>query len=213
MTVTDALPAATHRPPWGRFALGAFVALVVCSNIAGFTWAKLLTSSPETLLALSSRNRYLVLALGADVSIVGYWVIGFARIALAFAVCHLVGRAYSGDVLSWFTRYLGFTPEGIEQFNRSYRKAEWFVVPFFTGSNLVAALSGIHRTPPKRLALLVSVGILGRLVLLWWLARLFDDQLTDFVGWLQKYSWWAVGVSFALIILVNMRNLKRGAAD
>lgn len=202
----------SHRPPWAPLTLAAFVGLVIATNVAGATWAKWLESSPETLLLLSSRNRYLALALGADVSWFGYWVIGFARIALAFVVCHLIGRAYADDALRWFVKYLGVTPEALDQFNRGFAKAQWFIVPFFAGSNLVAALSGVHRTGWARLAVLLSVGIVGRLVLIWWLAQIFDEELEDFVGWLQRYSWWAVGISVVLVLLVNARNFRRGAA-
>lgn len=202
----------SHRPPWAPLTLAAFVGLVICTNVAGATWAKWLESSPETLLLLSSRNRYLVLALGADVSGVGYWVIGFVRIAVAFVVCHLIGRAYADDALRWFIKYLGVTPEALGQFNRGFAKAEWVIIPFFAGSNLVAALSGVHRTPWHRLAALLTVGIIARLVLIWWLAQIFEDELEDFVGWLQRYSWWAVGISVVLVLAVNARNFRRGAA-
>lgn len=211
--MTDAPRTASTRPPWAPLTLAAFVGLVVCTNIAGVSWAKLLESSPETLLVLSSRNRYLAGALGADVSTVVYWVVGPLRIAAAFAVCHLIGRAYSDDALRWFVKYLGVTPEALEQMDRGFGKAEWVVIPFFAGSNLVAALSGIHRTPPLRLAGLLAFGIFARLVLIWWLARLFDEQLTDFLSWIQRYSWWAVGISVALVVLVNVRNFRRGAAS
>jgi hypothetical protein len=209
-TVTIAVPAA-ERPPWAKAAAAAFIALVVCSNIAAFSWAKLLESNPEALIALSSRNRYLALALGADVSIVAYWVIGPLRIGLAFVVVHLVGRAYSTDVLTTMTKYLGVTPEALEQYDRGYAKAEWILIPFFAGSNIVAALSGIHRTPLAKVIALVSAGIVARLALIWWLAHVFDTELTSFLNWLQRYSWWAVGISVALVVLVNLRNLKRGA--
>ena len=203
---------APERPSWAPLTLAAFVGLVVCTNIAGATWAKLLESSPETLLLLSSRNRYLVLALGADVEMIAYWAIGFVRIAAAFVVCHLIGRAYAATALQWFVKYLGVTPEALEQFNRGFEKAEWVIIPFFAGSNLVAALSGIHRTPPARLALLLSIGVLGRLALIWWLAQIFEEELEDFVGVLQRYSWWLVGISVVLVVAVNVRNYRKGTA-
>ncbi len=209
---TDEASFGPERPSWAPLTLAGFIALLICTNIAGATWAKLLESSPEMLLMLSSRNRYLVLALGADVWSPGYWVIGFVRIALAFVVCHLIGRAYSATALKWFVRYLGVTPEALEQFNRWFAKAEWVIIPFFAGSNLVAALSGVHRTPWARMALLLSVGIIGRLVLIWWLARIFQEELERFVGWLQRYSWWMVGISVVIVLAVNMRNFRQGAA-
>lgn len=200
------------RPAWAPLTLVAFVALVICSNVAGATWAKLLGSNPAALLALSSRNRYLVLSLGADVSMFAYWVIGSLRIAAAFLVCHLIGRAYADDALGWFTKYLGVTHEALDTFNRGFAKAEWIVIPFFAGSNIVAALSGVHRTPLPRLIGLLAFGIVARLALIWWLSSLFQEELESFVTWLQKYTWWLIGISVAAVVLVNIRNFRRGSA-
>ena len=47
---------------------------------------------------------------------------------------------------------------------------------------------------------------------MWWLARTFEEQLVDFLSWLQRYQWWAVGISIVLVVLVNMRNFRHGAA-
>ena len=189
--------------------MAAFVALVICSNVASAVWARWVNSNPEGLLLLSSRNRYLALTLAAGVSLGFYVVIGFVRIAAAFIVCHLIGRAYRDDALGWFTRYLGITKESLDAFSKGFDKAEWLLIPFFAGSNIVAALSGVRRTPPVKLAALLTIGIAGRLTLMWWLARTFEDQLVDFLGWLQRYQWWAVGISVGLVLLINGRNLRR----
>ena len=99
--------------------------------------------------------------------------------------------------------------ESVNAFERGFDKAEWFLIPFFAGSNMVAALSGVKRTPPVRLAVLLSIGIAGRLALMWWLARTFEAQLVDFLAWLQRYQWWAVGISIALVVAINARNLRK----
>ena len=197
------------RPAWAPLTLAAFVGLVICSNIASAVWARWVNTNPEGLLLLSSRNRYLALTLAAGVSLPFYVVIGFLRVGAAFVVCHLVGRAYRDDVMGWFTKYLGLTKESLDAFERGFDKAEWALIPFFAGSNIVAALSGVKRTPPAKLIALLAVGIAGRLTLMWWLARTFEDQLVDFLEWLQRYQWWAVGISIGLVVLVNARNLRR----
>ena len=197
------------RPGWAPLTLVAFVALVICSNIASAVWARWVNTNPEGLLLLSSRNRYLALTLAAGVSIPFYVVIGFARIGAAFAVCHLVGRAYRDDVAGWFTKYLGMTKESILAFERGFDKAEWALIPFFAGSNIVAALSGVRQTPPFKLISLLTVGIAGRLALMWWLARTFEDQLVDFLEFLQRYQWWAVGISVGMVVWIISRNLRR----
>jgi uncharacterized membrane protein YuzA (DUF378 family) len=102
------------------------------------------------------------------------------------------------------------TPEAIDAFNRGFDKAEWALIPFFAGSNIVAALTGVHRTPLSRLIPLWIIGVAGRVVLMWWLARTFERQLVDFLEWLQRYQWWAVGLSVAAVAFVNVRNMRRG---
>jgi hypothetical protein len=213
--VSDAVAAeieeAPHiRPSWAPLTLVAFVALVVCTNVASGVWAKWVNTNPEGLLILSSRNRYLALTLAAGVPLATFALIAFVRISLAFVVCHLIGRAYRYDAIGWFKKYLGVTQPAIDGFNRGFGKAEWAIIPFFAGSNIVAALSGVHRTPPARLVALLAVGIAGRLLLIWWLARTFDTQLVSILEFLARYQWWAVGLSILFVVGVNIRNLRRG---
>ncbi|HYN33961.1 MAG TPA: hypothetical protein VES40_15155 [Ilumatobacteraceae bacterium] len=211
--MTDAAIDATEdvphvRPAWAPLTLVAFVTLVIATNIATGVWARWVNTNPEGLLILSSRNRYLALTLAAGVPVATYALIATVRISLAFLVCHMIGRAYHDDAIGWFRKYLGVKTDSIDAFNRGFAKAEWFLIPFFVGSNIVAALSGVHRTPPVRLAVLLAVGIASRLVIIWWLARTFDTQLVQILEWLQKYQWWAVGISIGILVLVNLRNLR-----
>ena len=211
MTDSAAIDAAepVHvRPVWAPLTLIAFVGLVIMTNVASGLWARWVDTNPEGLLVLSSRNRYLALTLASGVPIGTYVVVAFLRVGAAFGVCHMIGRAYHDDAIGWFRKYMGVTPQAIDTFNRGFARAEWILIPFFAGSNIVAALSGVHRTPPVRLAVLLSIGIAGRLALMWWLARTFEAQLVDFLELLQRYQWWAVGLSIGLVLLVNLRNLR-----
>jgi len=210
--VSESVADAHERPGWAPLTLVAFVGLVIATNIANATWGKLVdidNPRPELLLMLSSRNRYLAFALGVDVSLLWYTVIGFARIALAFMVCHLIGRAYAGEAVGWFKKYLGFNNEAEAAFDRGFEKAEWALIPLFSGSNIVAVLTGVRQTPFAKLLALLSIGIAGRLLLFWWLARTFDDQLTSFLEVVARYQWWVVGASVALVVLVNLKNFRR----
>jgi hypothetical protein len=200
-------------PPWAPLTLVAFVALVVCTNIANVVWPRWSHARPGGLIALSARQRYLVLAVAGGIAPVAFFTIAALRLAVAFVVCHLVGRAYRDQALSWFTRYLGVRPEQLAALNGGFAKAEVGVVPFFAGSNIVAVLTGIHRTPPARLALLLAVGIGGRLVLMWWLAKAFEEPLLDVITFIGRYQWWLVAASVVLVVLVNVRNLRGGAGS
>jgi hypothetical protein len=206
--------AVPHKPPaWAPLTLVAFVGLVVCTNIANVVWARWANEHPGGLLALSSRMRYLVLAVTGGISPTWYIMIGFARIAVAFVVCHLVGRAYREQALSWFTRYLGVRQAQLTSMQRGFDKAELGLVPFFAGSNIVAVLTGVHRTRPLRLAVLLSAGIVGRLILVWFLSKAFEDPLLDVLSFLQRYQWWLLAASLVVVVLANVRNFRRGAGS
>lgn len=210
--VLESAPPEHVKPRWAPLTLAAFVGLVICTNIANATWVRLTNvdnPQPELLLLLSSRNRYLAFALGSDVSIPAYAVIGFLRIGLAFVVCHLIGRAYAGEAIGWFKKYLGFNDEAQKTFDRGFEKAEWLLVPIFAGSNIVGVLTGVRRTPWPKLLVLLSIGIAGRLLVMWWLARFFEDQLQSFLDFTTRYQWYFFAGSIALVVLVNLKNFRR----
>lgn len=205
-----AIIGAPVRPRWAPLAVVAFVILVACGYVAGAYAPRLVVDHPEGLLALSARVRYLLLATGSDITFWSYAIIAGLRLALAYAVCHLIGRAFGRDVLVWFGRYLGAKPKQIQDMLQLFHKAEWAVVPFFTGSNIVAAITGISRTPLRRLVPLVTIGIIGRLVLWWWVAQVADDEVDAVVDFLDKYQWPALIVSTLITVVVIGFNLRRG---
>ena len=209
---TESEPAAHVKPKWAPFTLVAFVGLVICTNVAAAVWPKLIESDspqPELLLLLSSRNRWLVLALGSDVSIPAYFLIAIVRIGLAFLVCHLIGRAYAGQAIGWFKKYLGFNDEAEKTFDRGFEKAEWALIPIFAGSNIVGVLTGVRRTPWSKLLPLLAIGIVGRLLLMIWLERTFESQVESFIDFTTGNQRWFIIGSVALVVLVNLKNFRR----
>ena len=139
----------THTVPWwGPLTIVAFVALVVCTNVANAVFAAWVDDHPAGLLALSSASATWRWRRVDGIGVVPYVVIGTLRIAAAFVVCHLAGRAYRDSILRIFTRYLGLTPEAHRRLPPRPRRAEIVIIPFFVGSNIVAALTGVRAHPP-----------------------------------------------------------------
>ncbi len=197
--------------PWWRFALvGSFVGLVALSNIANGVWAKWVQTHPARLLALSARVRYLLFTRVAGIDAISYVVIGFMRIAVAAFVCYGIGYVYEGRALRWFRRFLGMTPEGIENLQRGFAKAGWALIPFFVGSNIVCALAGLNRVRIRVFAPLLALGIAGRLALYWFLAEPFEKPLKSFIDFTQRHQVKFIIGSVALVVLVNVRNFRRG---
>jgi hypothetical protein len=197
-------------PRWAPLTLAAFVVLVVCSYIGTAVSTKWVNTNPEGLLVLSSRVRHLLGVAGGDIGFWAYFWIGGLRLALAFVVCHLIGRAYGRTVLVWFGKFLGVRAEQIHRIMEMFHHAEWFVIPFFAGSNLVAAISGITRVSWRRLAVLLTIGLVVRLVFWWMVARIADDQVDAVLDFLAKYQTPALIVSVVLTIGFVGLNLRRG---
>ena len=137
----SALPAVPgpepRTPRSGPVWLVLFVGLVACTNIAAATFAGLVADHPLRLPALSSRNRYLILARP---EVDGFWtwaLVATVRLLAAAVVCHAIGRCYGDRALRWFWRFLGMPPEQVARFEQQVDKAEWIVVPWFVGSNIV----------------------------------------------------------------------------
>jgi membrane protein DedA with SNARE-associated domain len=209
-TAADEVIEPHQRPAYGPFLLVAFVALVVCTNIANVVFARWVNSHPDQLIMLSSRNRYLVLVVGAGISPWSYAVIATVRLTLAAAVCHFLGRAYGDQALRWFSRFLGMTTEAVDRFEKQYRIAEWVLIPIFVGSNIVFVLSGTVKTRWRRILPLLLVGIAGRLALLWWLAKEFESQVKSVTDFLQRWQYPIIVGSIVLVIVTNLLNFRRG---
>ncbi|MGZ4790911.1 MAG: hypothetical protein ACXWBO_03530 [Ilumatobacteraceae bacterium] len=199
-----------HRPSYGPYLLILFVGLVACTNIANVVFASWVKTHPERLIMLSSRNRYLIGAVGAGISPFAYVVIATVRLGLAAAVCHFLGRAYGDTALRWFTRFLGMSQESVDRFEAQYRTAEWVLIPIFVGSNIVFVLSGMVQTRWRRILPLLVAGILVRLALLWWLAKEFESQVKSVIDFLQRYQLPIIIGSLVLVIVSNIINIRRG---
>ena len=211
-TAADEFTEPRHRPVYGPLLLVVFVGLVVCTNVANVVFASWIKTRPDQLIMLSSRNRFLIGAVGAGISPVSYAVIATVRLTLAAAVCHFIGRAYGDQALRWFTRFLGMSQEAVDRFEQQYRTAEWVLIPIFVGSNIVFVLSGLVQTRWRRIVPLLLAGIAARLALLWWLAKQFESQVKSVIDFLQRYQLPIIIASFVLVILTNVVNIRRGRA-
>src|SRR5437763_12556131 len=101
--VPAALPARVER---GKLALllGLIAALIVASNVGTILSASLAKDHPLTLLALSARNRHLLLAVAAGIGAVPYAVVSFLRLVTPAIVFFLLGTCYGDRGFCWFER-------------------------------------------------------------------------------------------------------------
>jgi membrane protein YqaA with SNARE-associated domain len=197
-------------PFYGWVALAGFVALVVAGWVAGSVAARWAFSRPEQLLMLSSRNRFLVMALANDIDPWSYAIIGTLRVGAAALVCHLIGRAFGDRAVTWFVRYLGIKRPQANQLVEQFDRIEIVLVPFFVGSNFIWAITGIARSSWYKLVVYFAVGVAARFALLWWLAARFESQLDTAMDFILRYQTPTLIVSTALVVFGVSTNFRRG---
>ena len=60
----------------------------------------------------------------------------------------------------------------------------------------------MHRMPFRTFLALNAIGTAGRLVVLWYLGKAFEEELKNVVDFVARYQWWLV-VGFVLFSVVQ----------
>ncbi len=198
-------------PPRAAWALlVAWVGLVAAANVGTIVSPSLQKSHPALLLALSSRNRHLLMAIGNDISPLTYAIVATLRVALAAFVCYGLGRAFGPRALRWLRLATGTPKASLDKMEQSFELISWFLVPFFVGSNIIALLAGQRPLPVKRFAGLLAIGIAGRLVLFWVLADRLRGPLNAFVRFTSRFQYPLMAVLLVWVVGSTLYRFKRG---
>ena len=210
----EAAPGAFVRPHRHRLKLstllGTIGVLIVASNVGTILSATLVNDHPAILIALSARIRHLLLAVAAGVDPLPYYLIGFARLLVPAIAFYLLGRWYGDYGLRWLERQAGGMPASIRWIERLFRRLKDPIVVLMPGSNLVCLLAGVARVAPRRYAVLVTIGIIGRLVVFWFLGKALEEPLGVVLDFIQRYQWWIVG---AFVLLTFAQSFRRAASS
>jgi membrane protein DedA with SNARE-associated domain len=205
--VASAPPVPIQR---GRLAvlLGIIGALIVASNVGTILSASLVRDHPVALLALSARNRHLLLTVAAGIGALPYVLVSFARILAPAVPFYLLGCWYGDRGLRWLERQAGGTPATIRWVERGFDRAAVPLVFLMPGSNLVCLLAGARGMSARTFGLTLSTGILVRLAFFWFVGKAFQDPLQTLLDWITKYQWWIAG---AFLILTMAQSFRRAS--
>jgi membrane protein DedA with SNARE-associated domain len=201
-----------QRPPHHRLRLGTLLGLVavliVASNVGTILSATLVNDHPVVLIALSARIRHLLLAVAAGIDPAPYYLVGFVRLLVPAIAFYLLGRWYGDVGLRWLERQAGGMPASIRWVEKAFAKFKAPLVLLMPGSNLVCLLAGSSRVAPRRYGWLLAIGIVARLVVLWFLGKALSDPLGVVLDFIQRYQWWIVG---AFVLLTFVQSFRRAA--
>ena len=187
-----------------RAVLSLTTVLFVIGTIGSNIGPALVDDNPALVLTLSSRNRNLFGSV-PYIDPLAYWTIGFVRVLIAGVALYLVGRWYGTRALAWVEGNMGELPLIYRWMERAVDRFGWLALVAMPGSNVVCLLLGHRRMAPLRFGILISIGIVIKLAVLWAGGQIFEEQIRQFLGWIERYQWWVVGALFALSFLQSAR--------
>ena len=169
--------------------------LFVIGTIGSNIGPALVDERPRLVLLLSSRNRNLFGSV-PYIDLLSYSIIGFTRVLIAGIALYFVGRWYGTKALGWVEGNMGELPAIYKWTEQLVDKAGPAILVLMPGSNIVCLLLGHRRMPPKKFVPLLMVGVILKLIVLWRGGKLFEEQIRDFLSYIDRYQRWVVGALF-----------------
>ena len=210
--MSDAAAISTPPPGASRRTLtllvAPLIAMVVANYVAGIVWAQLVESNPALLIALSSQNRYLILASNS-LDPVSYYGIGFLRLVAADPLLYLLGYWYGDRAIRWMEGRTPTVGAGMRQLEHLFGRWGYPLV-LIMPNNPVCLLAGAARMRPSIFAALNVVGTIGRLVLIRILGDAFQQPIDTFLGWVADYRIPIIIVSALAVAFFAFGEWRRG---
>lgn len=202
-----------ERPKPSRRTLVLLVAPIIVITSMGviataFTPA-LAARHPLLLIALDSRNRFLVLA--REVDIVPFVVVALLRRTLTDPLFYLLGRFYGQGALHWLEKKAGFGPlVGVAE--NFFRRASYPMVFFFPGA-IVCALAGQTGMSLPRFMLTNVSGTLAAILAVRRFSDLVSSPVEGLLGFFERNIVVTTAVTVALVALSLVLNWAQGKLD
>jgi membrane protein DedA with SNARE-associated domain len=185
--------------------------MTILGNIGAWFGPALIVHHPLLEIFLNPGNRYLALAAN-EVSTAAFFTVGFARLVLTDPIWYLLGLWYGDDALAWAKARSPGTARTIERLERWFARARDPIV-FIAPNGPICLLAGATKMPVLRFAVLNLTGTIARLVLIWKLADVFSGPLGAVSRFIDRYQWWLVSVSLAIVFLQVARNQRQTPDD
>jgi membrane protein DedA with SNARE-associated domain len=164
---------------------------------------------PLLLIALDSRNRFLVLA--REVDLAPFIVVALLRRTFSDPLFYLLGRFYGQGALHWLEKKAGFGPL-VTVAEKFFKKAGYPMVFAFPGA-IVCALAGQTGMPP---AGFMAANIAGTLTAILAVRRFSDavsSPVEGLLGFFDRNIVVTTTVTVLLVILSLVLNWAQGKLD
>ena len=204
------------KPPADRrlTLLGTVVGVsFIVANVGTILSARLVKSHPAVLLALSSRNRHLLLVKGTGIGIVPFTLIPLVRLGSVALAYFLLARDYGDKGKAWMEREAGGLPGTVGWAERLFDKVGPTALVLFAGSQLAWLMAGLRRISIKTFVIFEVIGILARVVFFWFLGERFKPQIESFLKVIGKFTLPLTVLLIATVVYQTSKSMKRMEAQ
>ncbi len=177
------------------------LAIVALGYVSAALMPTLIEDRPELVLALSSPNRHLLLAIGSNIPALSFFLIGFVRLIAPDPLYYALGHEFGLQGRAWLAGQPGGVPWTVTWTERAFDKTSWAAV-IVMPNGIVSLLAGMHRMPFRTFMALNAIGTAGRLVVIWFLGKAFEEELKDVVDFIARYQWWLV-IGFVVFSVIQ----------
>lgn len=185
------------------FLLVPFGAVALVAMVADWIWPTLVTNHPLVLLAMSPKNRFLLLT-APQLDATAFFVVGFVRLVLTDPITYVVGRQYGEQALEWMDGRSGAEPGQnlVRKAERLFSKA----APVFivvAPSALWCTLAGVGGMRVATFVTCNVAGTVGRLLLFWFAADALAEPLDSVISAIEG----AQGPLLAITVTLGLAHL------
>jgi len=187
--------------------------LLVAANVGTALAPTLVNHHPALLITLDARNRHLLLVVAGGIGAIPFFTIGFFRLLVSDPLFFLLGRWYGEPALQWLesTGGTGATRQ-LRWIERKFGKYGYPLVAIMP-NNVICMFAGSSGIRPRTFWTLNVLGTIGRLVFFWYVGKAFQDPLSTFLDWVQRYQWPLVAISLAVVGAQVYRSMSRGEIE
>jgi membrane protein DedA with SNARE-associated domain len=210
-SVNEPGPPSDASGPDRRLAVLASLAALsfLVATVGTFLSARLVKSHPAVLLALSARNRHLLLVKGTEISALAFIVVPLLRIMPVSIVYYLLGRDYGDRGKSYLQREAGGVPGTINWAERIFDRIGPASLMFFAGSQLAWLLAGLRQVRFRVMVAWELAGMLARIAFFWFLGERFKPQIEKALNFIQRFQGPLTVLLLFVVISQTRKTMKR----
>lgn len=187
---------------------------IVAFSVAGFVVnvmaPALINDHPLVVIFFQPINRYLILA-STQVQTWEFFAVGFFRLVLTDPLYFMLGRWFGDGALDWVEDKTGNS--GLIPFVKKWFGRAGPVIVLVAPNAYVCVLAGAARMRLGVFVALNVVGTVGRLIVIKATGNALEPAIDPILGFIKRYQWQLVGVSFVIFTVQAIANRKRGKGE